>query len=120
MRPIAPRIVDRDDRWITLRNRVQIKILRFRSEVRRPLWSTSVNVQTYIVGRPGLDPGTLGLKETFRWLCGVVLVENPSCFQGNGVISCRFGFAVLQKYEAYNEACFGPVASTTTSSTTMP
>ena len=60
MRPIAPRIVDRDDRWITLRNRVQIKILRFRSEVRRPLWSTSVNVQTYIVGRPGLDPGTLG------------------------------------------------------------
>ena len=61
MRPIAPRIVDRDDRWITLRNRVQIKILRFRSEVRRPLWSTSVNVQTYIVGRPGLDPGTLGV-----------------------------------------------------------
>jgi hypothetical protein len=41
-RPIAPRIVDRDDQWITLRNRVQIKILRFRSEVRRPLGCTSV------------------------------------------------------------------------------
>jgi len=50
MRPIALRIVDRDDQWIMLRNRVQIKILRFRSEVRRPLVSTSVNVQTYTVG----------------------------------------------------------------------
>ena len=63
MRPIALRIVDRDDQWITLPKRVQIKILRFPSEVRRPLGSTSVNVQTYKVGRPGLDPGTLGLKE---------------------------------------------------------
>jgi hypothetical protein len=62
MRPIALRIVDRDDQRITLRNRVQIKILRFRSEVRRPLGSTSVNVQTYLVGRPGLDPGTLGFE----------------------------------------------------------
>jgi len=62
MRPIALRIVDRDDQWITLPKRVQIKILRFPSEVRRPLGSTSVNVQTYKVGRPGLDPGTLGLK----------------------------------------------------------
>jgi hypothetical protein len=35
MRPIAIRIVDRVDRvdrWITLRNRIQVKILRFRSE----------------------------------------------------------------------------------------
>jgi len=62
MGPVALRIVDRDDRWITLRHRVQIKILRFRSEVRRPLGSTSVNVQLLIVGRPGLDPGTLGLN----------------------------------------------------------
>src|ERR1019366_6917249 len=87
MMPIAPRIVDRDDRWITLRNRVQIKILRFRSEVRRPLWSTSVNVQTYIVGRPGLDPGTLGLKGTFHRLFCVGLVAHVFCFQEN-VLFC--------------------------------
>ena len=62
VRPIALRIVDRDDQWITLPKRVQSKILRFRSEVRRPLGSTSVNVQTYKVGRPGLDPGTLGFN----------------------------------------------------------
>jgi hypothetical protein len=67
MRPVELRIVDRDDQRITLRNRVQIKILRFRSEVQRPLGSTSVNVQTHLVGRPGLDPGTLGLKEGCIW-----------------------------------------------------
>src|ERR1019366_5742496 len=31
-------------------------------------------VNRTFVGRPGLDPGTLGLKETFKVLCGVVLV----------------------------------------------
>jgi hypothetical protein len=37
----------------------------------RPLGSASANVQFFLVGRPGLDPGTLGLKGTCRWLlCG--------------------------------------------------
>jgi hypothetical protein len=82
MRPIALRIVYRDDQWISLRNRVQVKILRFRSEVRRLLGSTSVNVQIHIVGRPGLDPGTLGSKGTFQWLFCVSLVAHVHCFQG--------------------------------------
>jgi hypothetical protein len=56
MRPIALRIVDPDDAWNSLRNRVQIKILRFRLEAPRPLGSTSVNVQIHMVGRLGLDP----------------------------------------------------------------
>ena len=67
MRPIGLRIVNRDDQWISLRNRVQIKILQSRSEVRRPLGSTSVNVSFFTVGRLGLDPGTLGLKEGCIW-----------------------------------------------------
>jgi hypothetical protein len=32
------------------------------------------NVHTELVGRPGLDPGTLGLKGTFKLLCVVGLV----------------------------------------------
>jgi hypothetical protein len=59
-----------------------------------------------LVGRPGLDPGTLGLKGTVRSLCDVALVENSPCFEGNRVVPCRFGFVVLLKNEAYNEACF--------------
>jgi hypothetical protein len=39
------------------------------------------------VGRPGLDPGTLGLKETFELLPGVGLVAHVYCFQGN-VLFC--------------------------------
>jgi hypothetical protein len=35
-----------------------------------------------LVGRPGLDPGTLGLKETFNLLRGVGLVAHVFCFQG--------------------------------------
>ena len=34
-----------------------------RAEVVRPLGFTSMNDQIPLVGRPGLDPGTLGLKE---------------------------------------------------------
>jgi hypothetical protein len=33
----------------------------------RPLGITSVKVHFFIVGRPGLDPGTLGLKEGCIW-----------------------------------------------------
>jgi hypothetical protein len=33
------------------------------------------------VGRPGLDPGTLGLKGTFEVLRGVGLVAHVVCFQ---------------------------------------
>jgi hypothetical protein len=47
------------------------------------------------VGRPGLDPGTLGLKGTFRWLRGVALVDNSLLSKRNGVVSCQFGFVVL-------------------------
>ena len=66
-----------------------------------------MNVLKLLVGRPGLDPGTLGLKGVFRWLRGISFVEDSMCFVGNGVVSCRFGFVELQKYEAYNEACSG-------------
>src|ERR1017187_3283455 len=59
----------------------------------RPLESTSVNVHFISVGlfisvgRPGLDPGTLGLKETFIQLRCVGLVAHVVCFQGI-VLSC--------------------------------
>ena len=59
MRLIELHIVNRDDQGISLRNRVDVKTLRLHSETRRPLGSTSVNVHLGIVGRPGLDPGTL-------------------------------------------------------------
>jgi hypothetical protein len=64
-------------------------------------WVTAghLKLTDIVVGRRGLDPRTLGLKGTFRWLRGVGLVENSMCFVGNGVVSCRFGFVVLQKYE---------------------
>ena len=62
------------------------------------------------MGRPGLDPGTLGLKGTVLWLLCVGLVENSLCFNENRVVSCRSGLVVLQKYEAYNEACSDLVA----------
>jgi hypothetical protein len=35
-----------------------------------------------LVGRPGLDPGTLGLKGTFNPLRCVGLVAHVVCFQG--------------------------------------
>jgi len=35
-----------------------------------------------LVGRPGLDPGTLRLKGTFHWLICVGLVAHVYCFQG--------------------------------------
>jgi hypothetical protein len=35
------------------------------------------------VGRPGLDPGTLGLKGTFHRLLCVGLVAHVFCFQEN-------------------------------------
>jgi hypothetical protein len=53
-----------------------------------------------IVGRPGLDPGTLGLKGSCELLLCVELVENSLCFKENRVVACRSGFVVLQKYEA--------------------
>jgi hypothetical protein len=40
-----------------------LEVINSRVRMRRPLGSTSVNVQTHKVGRPGLNPGTLGLKE---------------------------------------------------------
>jgi hypothetical protein len=35
-----------------------------------------------LVGRPGLDPGTLGLKGTCELLFRVRLVAHADCFQG--------------------------------------
>jgi hypothetical protein len=42
--------------------------------MRRPLGFTSANVHFFSVGRPGLDPGTLGLKGTREVLLCVGLV----------------------------------------------
>jgi hypothetical protein len=39
-----------------------------------------------LVGRPGLDPGTLGLEVTFQWLRGVALVENSLSFEGDRLV----------------------------------
>jgi hypothetical protein len=54
------------------------KIFDFPSKAPRPLGSTSVKVQIHIVGRPGLDPGTLGLKEgciRSDWSGGVGIIR---------------------------------------------
>jgi hypothetical protein len=58
MRPTAPCNMDRKHRKMALRNCVLVQLLRFRSELPRPLGSTSVNVHLLIVGRLGLDPST--------------------------------------------------------------
>ena len=87
MRPIELRIANRDDQRISLRNRVDIKILRLRSEIRRLLGSTSVNIHLAIVGRQGLDPGTLGLREGWRTV-GIVR------WRWNGRIQVKLGYTV--------------------------
>jgi len=81
MRPTAPCNMDRKHRKMALRNCALIQLLRFRSELPRPLGSTSVNVHLLIVGRLGLDSGTLGLKETFHRLFCVGLVAHVVYFQ---------------------------------------
>jgi hypothetical protein len=53
----------------------------------RSMGCTSVKVQGLLVfhllvGRPGLDPGPLGLRGTVRWLLCVGLVAYAVCFQG--------------------------------------
>jgi hypothetical protein len=52
--------------------------------MRRLLWPTSVNVHIYSVGRPGLDPGTLGLKEGCIWSdssggVGIIRISKKTC-----------------------------------------
>ena len=52
--------------------------------MRRLLWPTSVNVHIYSVGRPGLDPGTLGLKEGCIWsewsgAVGIIRISKKTC-----------------------------------------
>jgi len=50
-----------------------------------PVWQKrSQGLQKFrLVGRPGLDPGTLGLKGTFHRLFCVGLVAHVFCFQEN-------------------------------------
>src|SRR5665213_361954 len=57
------------------------------SSLSRPLGSTSTSSQFPLVGRPGLDPGTLGLKETLKVLLRVGLVAHVVLFQGI-MLSC--------------------------------
>src|ERR1035437_7030098 len=58
-----------------------LEVIDSRVRMRRPLRSTSVNVRFFSVGRPGLDPGTLGLKGTFYRLFCAGLVAHVHCFQ---------------------------------------
>ena len=44
-----------------------LKIFGVTSITSRPLGSTSVNVQSHMVGRPGLDPGTLRVFPVHPW-----------------------------------------------------
>ncbi len=50
--------MERKHRKMAPSNFVLIQLLLFRSELPRPLGSTSVNVQLIKVGRLGLDPST--------------------------------------------------------------
>ena len=45
-------------------------------------------------------PLTNEVKESFRWLVRVGLVEESQCFQRIGVDPCRSRFVVLQNYES--------------------
>ena len=80
----------------------------------------SLSVLEFLVGRRGLDPGTLGLKEAFRWLRRVGLVEKSPGFEGNHVAACRSGFVVLEKYEACSEACQDSETPLATKSPVLP
>jgi len=69
VRPVAVREVSRNRRAVVRETANNSKILNFPSRAARPLGFTSVNVHLFSVGRPRLDPGTLGLKGT----CEVLL-----------------------------------------------
>jgi len=58
------------------------KYLSFASYAPRRLSITNVHVHLQLVGRPGLDPGTLGLKETSHRLWCVDLAAHFNGFQG--------------------------------------
>ena len=100
IRPVAVRDVSQNQSKGGCETTSNSKIFDFPYMAPRPLGTKRVNVQFFSVGRPGLDPGTLGLKGTVRLLLCVEPVEDSLCFKGNGVVSCRSGLAVLQKYEA--------------------
>jgi len=46
------------------------------------LMQNSRGITRLLVGRPGLDPDTLGMKETFNLFRGVGLGAHVDCFQG--------------------------------------
>jgi len=61
MRPAAVRDALQNQSKGGLRNGESFEIIRISSWTPRPLGSTSVNVQNHVVGRPGPDPGILGV-----------------------------------------------------------
>jgi hypothetical protein len=83
VRPDTVRRTHHLQSWISTASCEHSKIFDLPSAIPRPLGSTSVNVQFCSVGRPGLDPGTLGLKGIFHRLFCVGLVAYVHCFQEN-------------------------------------
>ena len=67
-----------------LENRVFLQVCKARDR-----WGLRGRVFIFSVGRPGLDPGTLGLKGTFQSLFRVGLVAYDFSFQG--IVLSYFG-----------------------------
>ena len=61
MRPVAVRFIDREQRWTRRSTDHILWFFEILLVILRSLGITSVIVQVLMVGRPGLDPGTLGV-----------------------------------------------------------
>ena len=82
MRPVAVRDVSQNQSKGGCETTSNSKIFDFPYMAPRPLGTKRVNVQFFSVGRPGLDPGTLGLRGICQQLRRVDLVVHVVCFQG--------------------------------------
>ena len=81
--------VSQNPRTVVRESANNSKIFDIPSVAPRRLGATSVNVRFLSVGRPGLDPGTLGLKGTCELLWCVGLVAYVVRFQG--IVLCSVG-----------------------------
>ena len=68
-------------------------------------------------GPPESRSRHLGIKRSLLTVVGCRSGRARRLFSRNRVVSCRSRLVVLQKYEAYNEVCFGISVLTRTDQT---
>ncbi len=93
MRPVAVRDVSQNQSKGGCETTSNSKIFDFPYMAPRPLGTKSVNVQFFSVGRPGLDPGTLGVFPEYpRTSLSVQICwsDNVECLPMSADILSRF------------------------------